>query len=248
MGEPIKTITDESLKYSPLTYGFGTSIPAIYGRLKSKTILPISTNLSLDNKIKPIEEFPRKKFDFSSLVGNQYINNLAGYASSLIGTNRIKTSIPTNLVTNAPFIYSNRSNYLINRNNSSFKTLLNTRLGNPVNTGQALGATLDANNRVALAEAERQDNAIKDYNNRQMQINATNIDALNRSSMYKTMLDNSKIAQKVNATTSFLEGIDTITAQKNQQVMDEKAMKYSLAAASLGRGNAIIEVLKKLLN
>lgn len=195
---------------------------------------------------------PKVKFamgTLSKLGDNQELRSAVGLASNLSSINKMDTNVESRLITNAPFTYTNRSNYLRNRNQSSFRNLMNSRTGAPINATQAYAATLKADSDVALGEAERQDSAIRDFNNRNLQVNAANIETINRNNYINNNLKNSKQAQKGTAYSSYLENLDVLQAQRNMQEKDLKAVELITKAGEQGRAVGMFdEYLKKFLS
>jgi len=222
--------------------------------MRGDTTVPYSYNLP-DTKIATVPTVTssiKPKFNtdkLKSLGQDQQIRSAIGLATNLSSINKMDTNIESRILTNSPFIYSNRSNYLRNRNQTSFRNLMNNRTGTPVNATQAYAATLKADNEVALGEAERQDSAMRDFNNRNLQVNASNIETINRNNYINNNLKNSKQAQKGSAYSSYLENLDTLQMQKNAQERDLKAIELITKAGEQGRATGMFdEYLKKFLS
>lgn len=218
------------------------------------TTVPNSFNLP-DTKIPNVpiisSTAPKSSFNISGLkqLGqDQQVRSAIGLASNLNSVNKMDTTVESSIISNSPFVYNNRSNYLRNRNQTSFRNLLNNRTGTPVNTTQAYAATLKADNEVALGEAERQDAAVRDFNNRNLQVNASNIETINRNNYINNALKNNKLAQRGAAYSSYLENLDTLQLQKNAQERDLKAIELITKAGEQGRALGMFdEYLKKFI-
>jgi hypothetical protein len=194
---------------------------------------------------------PKTKFNLEGLkeLGqDQQIRSAIGLATNLSSINKMDTNIENRLITNSPFTYTDRSGFLKNRNQASFRNFLNNRTGTPVNDTQAYAATLKADNEIAMAEAQRQDASMQDFNNRNLQINAANIESINRNNYINNTLKNSKLAQKADAYSGYLQNLDLLDLQKNQQNKDLLAIQLLAKAGEQGRATGMYdELLKKLL-
>lgn len=219
----------------------GTTVPNSFNlpNVKTPTVPTVSTTT------------PKTSFNlsgFKQLGDNQQIRSAIGLASNLNSVNKMDTTVESSIISNSPFVYSNRSGFLRNRNQASFRNLLNNRTGTPVNATQAYAATLKADNEVALGEAERQDSAVRDFNNRNLQVNASNIETINRNNYINNALKNSKLAQRGAAYSSYLENLDTLQLQKNAQERDLKAIELITKAGEQGRATGMFdEYLKKFI-
>lgn len=169
------------------------------------------------------------------------IRSLAGLATSQIATNRMQTEVEPRLITNAPFLYTNRAATFSNRNQSNFRNFLNTRTGVPVNATQAFAKTLEADNVVNLGEAERSDANINQFNNRTLQVNASNVDAINKMNLTNNTLKNAQIAQQANNYTQYLQNLDTKDTEKSLMDKDLKAMLYMGMRAENNRADGIVK-------
>lgn len=169
-----------------------------------------------------------------------------GLASELITANRLDDNVETQVVQNKPFVYKNRTGFLADKNRANFRNFLRSRTGMPINANQAYAASLNADNQVAAMEGERQDKAIESYNNRDLQINATNTEAFNRNLYLNNMLKNNKIVQKGSAFTNYLSNLDTQDAQDSALARDKKALELMGLGLTYGREKGIINVLKMM--
>lgn len=235
---------------NPYEFRYKVKMPSIhseanYNKLQSK--LPTTNFKNLSSRIVSNPDLTKDKTILEKLSPYaSQARSAIGLATNLSSVNKMDTNIESRLITNSPFTYTNRSNYLRNRNNASFRNLLNNRTGVPINTTQAYAATLKADGEVALGEAERQDAAIRDFNNRNLQINASNLETINRNNYINNTLKNNKEAQKASAYSSYLENLDTLELQKNAQARDLKAVEILSRAGESGRASGLFdELLKK---
>lgn len=184
-------------------------------------------------------------------IGNFASNNkddiraVAGLAGNLITANKLKTDIPTQIVNNKPFVYKNRTGFLTDRNRANFRNFLRNRTGMPIDANQAYATTLNANNQIAAMEGEREDKAIESYNNRDLQISATNTEAFNRNMYINNMLTNQKTGLKGSAFTNFLTNLDTNDLQKSTLEKETKALQIMGLGLNYGRADNLFESLMK---
>lgn len=149
----------------------------------------------------------------------------AGLLSGWQTASNLEDNISTRVPTAAPFTYTNRSGFLRHQNRATARGILNNRRGLPINEQQVLASTLEADNAAGLAEAERQDRAIDNYNNRNLQLDAMGVVAINRNNYYNNMLRNAKTVAKGDAFTSFLSNLNTIEADNRKAERDKKALQ-----------------------
>jgi hypothetical protein len=200
---------------------------------KIKTITPPKVNLGEASSV------------FDNIGNKDDIRAVAGLAGNLITANKLKTDIPTQIVNNKPFVYKNRTGFLTDRNRANFRNFLRNRTGMPIDANQAYATTLNANNQIAAMEGEREDKAIESYNNRDLQISATNTEAFNRNMYINNMLTNQKTGLKGSAFTNFLTNLDTNDLQKSTLEKETKALQIMGLGLNYGRADNLFESLMK---
>jgi hypothetical protein len=230
-----------------------------YDNYTPNSIKPIAPKMLPVNKLKiktKIEPLSIEKRDNPNLLDKlapyqQQLRSVAGLATNLNAVNRMDTNLENRLITNSPFTYTDRSGFLKNRNQASFRNFLNNRTGTPVNDTQAYAATLKADNEISMAEAQRQDASMQDFNNRNLQINAANIESINRNNYINNTLKNNQLGQRADAYSGYLQNLNLLDLQKDKKEMDLLGIKLNVAAAEQGRAKGMFEgyeELKKILN
>lgn len=228
----------------------GNVAMGVYGPLKPKTSFDVSSKIQTITPPKVniagnVSTFANKLENFAT-TNKPAIRAGAGLASELITANKLDDNVETQIVQNRPFVYKNRTGFLADKNRANFRNFLRSRTGMLVNANQAYAASLNADNQVAAMEGERQDKAVESYNNRDLQINATNTEAFNRNLYLNNMLKNNKTVQRGSAFTNYLSNLDTQDAQASALVRDKKALEIMGLGLTYGREDGLINVLKKL--
>lgn len=172
---------------------------------------------------------------------------VAGLAGNLVTASKLDTNIPTRVLTNSPFTYKNRTGFLADANKANFRNYMRMRTGVPANANQAYAATLEANNKIAAVEGERQDQATQAYTNKELQINATNADAFNRNLYMNNMLKNNKTVQTGSAFNKYLENLNTLDLQQSTVNRDAKALQIMGLGLNYGRADGLFNSLQKML-
>lgn len=250
------TIGNPRNPFGELTGKYDNRFGSTSGVVDTGVYEPLKARVSFDisNKIKSITppkiNIQSNTPSFSNIIeGNKpQIRAAAGLASSLITANKIDDSIDTQVVTNKPFVYKNRSGFLADRNRANFRNFLRNRTGVPVNANQAYASTLNANNQIAAVEGEREDKAIESYNNKDLQISATNTEAFNRNLYLNNMLTNNKNVQKGAAFTNYLSNLDTQDLQASNLAKDKKALEIMGLGLNYGRADNLLQSVLAMLN
>lgn len=201
---------------------------------KSSLKLPTIPVIPLGDKVKSESFFDKNKSDIRSLVG---------LGTSYMGANKLQDNIKTDVIQNTPYVYTNRSSTLTNGNQANFRNFLNNRTGTPINSTQAFAKTLEADNKINAMEGERQEASLNDYNNKNMQVNAANVQMLNRNAAINAQLYNQKVGAKADAFSVYLQNLDARDLEKSMMLRDTKAMQYLGLGLENGRADGMIQAL-----
>lgn len=217
----------------PLTTRGKIVIPTNPLATKYSTITP--KNLDIIKGVPDSESF----FD----KNKSNIRSLVGLGTSYMGANKLQDSIKTDVIQNTPYVYTNRSSTLTNGNQANFRNFLNNRTGTPINSTQAFAKTLEADNKINAMEGERQEASLNDYNNKNMQVNAANVQMLNRNAAINAQLYNQKVGAKADAFSGYLQNLDARDLEKSMMLRDTKAMQYLGLGLENGRADGMIQTL-----